>query len=430
MTEWKQFAEHEYFENHRIIKDIASDLSDCFPKLSERQRYDKVQGYIRRRKKYHDGPVEAIQKKPAKSWKRISDKTGEEEHSGVIQLEHGDNATPEEIIRAHGLDPKLWVCTGYTNNVWQANAGEGKAMNLYQSKIRVKPITPGNMPVEQVVEAVRAAVEDFNPPKVNIHKPDKHGLCLEVPIADLHFGKLCWAGETASNYDHKIAAENFHYIIDDVISWVKQLGVPVSLIWYPVGNDFFNSDTIGGDTAHGTPQDNDVRWQKMFTEGFKCLAEGAQKLSNIAPVDAFYMPGNHDTMASFYATFALEQAFKDHKRVTVDSSAFTRKYRRYGNTLVCFTHGDTATKRLGESMLLEAREDFGNTKYHEIHRFHLHDEAVERNKAGIIERVMPSVCGEDAWHTESGYVKAEKRSLSLLYDKQHGLKYSMYTTIE
>ena len=65
---------------------------------------------------------------------------------------------------------------------------------------------------------------------------------LEVNIFDLHFGKLCWNGETGEDYDTKIASKRFHNAIDDIVG--KAIFHDVDKIVFPVGNDFFNSDNL------------------------------------------------------------------------------------------------------------------------------------------------------------------------------------------
>ena len=46
---------------------------------------------------------------------------------------------------------------------------------------------------------------------------------LEVPIVDLHLGKLAWAPESGEDYDHKIAQKRFMSVIDDVIERTSHL---------------------------------------------------------------------------------------------------------------------------------------------------------------------------------------------------------------
>jgi hypothetical protein len=39
---------------------------------------------------------------------------------------------------------------------------------------------------------------------------------------------------------------------------------------------------------------------------------------------------------------------------------------------------------------------------------------------GVQVRVLPSLCGTDAWHYSKGYVKGVKSALGIVYDKNEG----------
>jgi hypothetical protein len=85
-----------------------------------------------------------------------------------------------------------------------------------------------------------------------------------------------------------------------------------------------------------------------------------------------------------------------------------------------FTHGDKEGKRLGGIMQVEQAKNWGLTKYKEWHMAHLHSEQVKEEN-GIIIRTISSVCGTDAWHTDSGYVGAIQKAQSFVWDYETGL---------
>src|SRR5690606_36216509 len=108
-----------------------------------------------------------------------------------------------------------------------------------------------------------------------------------------------WCGETGENYDYKIAKKRFFFVLNVIIERVKGRD-GIEKIVFPVGSDFFNFDTLDGTTTIGTKQDNDLRWQKLFAVGVEILIKAIDMLTEIAPVEAFLIPGNHDKMTSFY----------------------------------------------------------------------------------------------------------------------------------
>jgi len=249
---------------------------------------------------------------------------------------------------------------------------------------------------------------------------------LEVPIVDLHLGKLAWSPETGEDYDHKIAQKRFMNVINDVIARTSHL--KFEKILFPVGNDFFNFDTISGTTTAGTLQNNDLRWQKLYTKGMEMLIQAVDLLNRLAPVHVFNVPGNHDKMISFYAVYSLYCWFRKNKSVFVDTSPMSRKYVEFGKCLIGYTHLDKEKKRIEGNMQVEAAEAWGRTKYREWHGAHLHSEHVKEVN-GIKIRNLSSVTGTDAWHYESGYVGALAVSQSFIWDKHKGLTDILYSTV-
>jgi len=249
---------------------------------------------------------------------------------------------------------------------------------------------------------------------------------LEVPIVDLHLGKLAWAPESGEDYDHKIAQKRFMSVIDDVIERTSHL--KFEKILFPVGNDFFNFDTISGTTTAGTLQNNDLRWQKLFTKGLELLIRAIDLLSNIAPVHVLCVPGNHDKMISFYAVYSLHCWYRNSDSVFVDTSPMARKYIEFGNCLIGYSHLDKEKKRIEGNMQVEASEAWGRTKFREWHGAHLHSEHV-REVNGIKIRSLSSITGTDVWHFESGYVGALAVSQSFIWDKEKGLTDILYSVV-
>ncbi|MDD4804797.1 MAG: hypothetical protein PHN69_06560 [Candidatus Pacebacteria bacterium] len=321
--------------------------------------------------------------------------------------------TLADVEELFGVDTSVWECKEFTCSNWDNSTKTNYAVRA-KFKPRVNVIN-----YAEILEMFKRDVTGFKVP--NTVKPVKlktTGNLLEICIFDIHLGKLGWGVETGEDYDHKIACERFMDVLSDHITSNTVFGF--ERILFTVGNDFFNFDTITGTTTGGTPQSNDLRWQKMFDVGVKLLVEGITYLSKYAPVDVMYVPGNHDQMTSFYATMYLDAWFSSNKRVEVDISPMTRKYRKWGNCLIGFTHGDKEKRRIDGIMQVEASREWGNTKFREWHIGHLHSEHV-REVNGVIIRNISSITGSDTWHFESGYVGAIKKSPSFLWNKEDGL---------
>ena len=415
---WKEKVLQMY-KNGNTRTEMSEAIKKDFPELDDHKRREKVKSFLRSTDEYKQNNSKTAGTTGfTKTVKKNAD--GTEFHDSIITLLDGENATETEILKAHKLNPDLWTITSYSNTFW----GNGDHKQ-YRSKITVKPKQIDDLTPEEIAKFF----EDIKSPVVKRMKPKKGRCALVVNIADLHLGKLCWNGETGENYDYKIAEKRFFGAVDDIIAnadWGN-----IDKIFFPIGNDFFNFDSPQGNTTSGTPQNNDLRWQKMFKKGKDMLIKAIEELAEFAPVEALYVPGNHDMTTSFYVVEALNAYFRNNENITVDVEAKTRKYRQYGATFIGFTHGDTDAKRLHLLMPAEARELWGQTKYHEFLTGHLHKESIHTDEIGnVIIRRTSSMVGTDAWHYQQGYVGSVKKTQHFIYDFEKGLVDIHNTVVE
>jgi hypothetical protein len=345
-------------------------------------------------------------------------KDGSQISDKLIKMSENDAKDAEFLLKAHGYDNKFWELVSARNNIWNSYSKKDGIMTLYSSKIMVKP-RKDDISLEEVKEHFIKFSKTYKSPKVQKYEYLHTGKMFEVPIMDLHFGKLGWINEVGENYDFKIAGERFLHVINDFINRTKQYNF--DKIIFPIGQDFFNFDFIDGTTTKGTRQDNDLRWQKLFLKGIELLIESIDLLSKIAPVEVFYIPGNHDKTTSYYATNYIYAWYRNNENINVSIEPHVRKYVEYGNCLIGYSHGELEKKRISGIMQVEAREAWGRTKFHEWHLGHLHSEHTKEEN-GIIIRKISSITGSDAWHTESGYVGAIKKAQSFVWDKKYGLE--------
>lgn len=354
---------------------------------------------------------------------RVSYRDGTYTHDRIIEIAEGEPLTPDAIVKAHNLEPGMWEVVSYTNNYWHSQVKGGTRMVMYQSKLSVRPLSKG-----LTWEAIDAHYAQL-PPKPYVPREYEPGhLLAVVNIADLHLGKLCWHGDTGNNYDYKIARENFYSILADVSR--RLYGQPVDEIIFVWANDFFNSDGPEKETTAGTPQDTDVRWQKLYNVGVDMLVNAIDTLAEIAPVKTFYTRSNHDQMTGYYALQYLHAWYRDNARnVNIDISAMPRKYVEYGVTMLGFGHGDkenaTGNKdkasRLASVMPLEAPEMWGRTKYHEFQAHHLHSEQMIQEINGVIVRRISSPTLNDTYHVDAAFIGQSRKAQTFLYDKDRGL---------
>lgn len=336
----------------------------------------------------------------------------------LITMSEDDLKNPESLLKAHGFDVREWELVSAKNNAWNAYSKQDGIKELYSSRIVIKPRT--EISLQEIKEFYNELLDTYSAPIVKKYESKNDGLMLEVPIMDLHLGKLSSSDIVAEEYNSQIARECFNKIIDTCIA--KCENTKIEKIIFPIGNDFFHIDNVNSTTTSGTPQDTDMKHQTLFKTGVLMLIDGITKLSNElkAPIEVFCVQGNHDFMTSYHALMALWCYFNGNENVVVDTSTSPRKYIHFGKVLVGFAHGDKEKKRIEKIMQVEAAQEWGNSFYREIHLGHLHSEQVTED-GGVIIRNLPSVTGTDAWHHNSGFVGSIRKCTCFLWDKNNGL---------
>ncbi len=333
----------------------------------------------------------------------------------------------DKILELFNIDSKMWQVEKFTTNSNTKTNRHGNKYTDHQIKVwfrRNKEVFNYEVIKKDFIEATKNYVPKYKKIDYEFKNQSENNL-LEINIADLHLGKLCWEGETGENYDVKIAQERFFNVLKKMIHRVSVFDY--NRIVFPIGNDFFNSDNLFNTTTHGTPQDEDLRWQKTYKIGRELLVNAIDFLSQYAPVDVIVVQGNHDFQRMFFVGDALSLWYSNSKDVNINNSAKIRKYYKYGDVLLGFTHGsDEKVANLPLIMAQEATKEWGNTKFKEMHVGHLHHRkeikylsTAEYN--GIVVRFMRSLAGTDQWHSKKGYVGGIKGGECFLWNANDGL---------
>lgn len=334
----------------------------------------------------------------------------------------------DDLIEHCDIDLDVWEIERYVVNKWEVGSNvEGTIIvePLFQIKAWLKKNTDV-LNIKILRDELIDEVKSFSPkyPTFN-YKKIKKGHLLEVNIFDLHFGKLCWGLETGDNYDTRIATKRFLTAISAIIK--RSNGYDVKRIVFPVGNDFFNSDSRLNQTSAGTPQDEDLRWQKTFKAGRELLIAGIDMLSVVAPVDVVIVQGNHDWERSFYVGDVLSCWYHNNENVNVNNEPTPRKHYKFGNCLISYTHGNN--EKIADLPLLVATEVpklWSQTQFREIHIGHLHHKkeikymSTNEHK-GMVVRYMRSLSGTDAWHNLKGYIGSTQACEAFIWCENEGL---------
>jgi len=274
-------------------------------------------------------------------------------------------------------------------------------------------------------EVLLSELKSHSPKKELISlKKNKGKYLLELALFDVHFGKLAHAEESGEDYDLKIAGKRYKEAIQDLLSRVDVS--TIEKILFPIGNDMFNVDNLVKTTTGGTPQDTDSRFHKMIRYVKDLLIETIDDLSMISPVDVVIVPGNHDEQAMFMLGEILDAFYYKNKNVNVDNGAKLRKYYKYYNSSILFTHGDK--EKMNELGMIFAAEEpilWGETKNRFIQIGHFHHNKkinylANQEFQGFQVQILPSLSPNDKWHYGKGYI-SKRQAKAFLFDRESGI---------
>jgi hypothetical protein len=372
-----------------------------------------------------------------------------------IEWKSGENypdnhiKTLDKLLEICEVDLDEWKVKDYLVNKWDVTSWRNKraeTVQNFQVKARLERLVE-IAEIKSAGEIFAEMVRGYEPPVFaqtpRLYPIGTENNLLEISIFDLHIGKLAWGGETYENYDVKIARERFLSSLEKLIQ--RASGFPYSRILFPVGNDFFNSDTIYNTTTKGTPQDEDLRWQKTFKMGTKLLVDGINLLKQTgAPVDVLVIPGNHDFERSYYLGEYLDAWFNNDPVVNIDNGASPRKYYVFGNVLLGFTHGSEEKESSLPLIMasdIASKPYWSETKFHEWHLGHIHRKrninySVSDNKnkildeeLGVTVRYLSSLTGTEEWHHKKGFVCAVKAADAFIWNDEFGLVAHLNTNL-
>lgn len=352
------------------------------------------------------------------------------EQSGTVTTRSSDIRTLEQAIKAANVDTNEWIVDRHTINSWEVTiakkgtgTGKPETFTNFQVKVWLRRKSAAEKSIERIVKTLNHPASRITP-HVSLARSGQRSL-LELALYDAHFGMLAWGQETGENYDLKIARDRYVTAVDDLLGKAKGFGV--ERIIFPIGNDFFHMDSECAVTPRSKNHlDKDGRLCKILEIGEEAVTYAIERCAKVAPVDVFWIPGNHDPLLSYNLCRVVAAYFRQSPTIKVDTSPLARKYLRYGNTLLGFTHGcDENHNTLPSLMASERPKDFGAVETREFHLGHFHKRRETHfngvdSKHSVTVRILPSLAGTDAWHFQKGYVGGKRAADALLYDYETG----------
>jgi hypothetical protein len=278
--------------------------------------------------------------------------------------------------------------------------------------------------LQPMMASIQTYAPQYSPPSLQF-KATSRTFDLVLCPYDVHYGKSGWSDETGAGYSRREAAEMVIEKTQSILDTVSLYGTPRKIIT-AVGSDWYHVDTDSGTTTSGTPQDLDGTPAAVLWEGSELAIAQIDMLRQVAPVDVYYVAGNHDRMLGWGLLYAVYAWFHKQHDITIHNSPAPRQYAVSGNTLLGFTHGDGAKATdLPLLMATEAASYWGRTKYRAWFTGHLHHE-LTRDTLGVVQFQLPSLSGSDRWHTRNGYVGSRRALAAYVVDETQGVTASLY----
>ncbi|WP_273715334.1 helix-turn-helix domain-containing protein [Leuconostoc mesenteroides] len=321
----------------------------------------------------------------------VINKDGSTTSSTTMQMTSEQAKDPEFVLRAHGFNPDDWDIVSARNNFWQQNSQENGLIDLYQSKITVKPKVDND-----IKRAVEVLTRDIKPIKVKHSLDSSRKRNLVIPITDNH-----WGITHLSDVQDKLS---------ELLDIIKQgYGtIVIEMIGDMLHSDKINStETVSGTILEDVDMPKAIDEAMQFTEAIVVTA-----LENANTVMIKSVGGNHDFDISYMFMIWIKERFK---QAQVDVNNRYRTAYLLGHVLISIQHGNVNRKNPAQILANECRHLWGIATTTEIHSGHLHFDKTE-DQNGVVFRQFSTPKPSDDWETMNGFVGANKLMYALEYN--------------
>ncbi len=342
---------------------------------------------------------------------------------GSIGVWARDFAGPmsNEEMREIAEIPDTWIDIDFKSNKWDANAGHGERITLWQATGRYKPPLDSIRGLEGLIDQLSGVLPKLPKVKYARRISGSDETLLKISPVDLHLGMYAWAEHTGQAYDMDIATSLFLGAIKDLLDKAKPFRP--DKILFLLGNDYLHVDNAAYTTTKGTPQGGTSgTFQEMFQRGVEALIEAIEMCRGVAPVEVILVPGNHDQNVSWMLGQILEARYRKEKSVNVDCNPSTTKYYKWGDNILGFVHGNLSAKALKDLPILmanECKEWWADSKFRCWYTGHGHRRATGEIQ-GVRFEQLPSLTAVNAWHFDNAYRNQWRAAMAFIFRKRGG----------
>ena len=315
--------------------------------------------------------------------------------------------TYEELVEFYEIDTDVWEPTAQSFNFWGSDSRPN-----FQIKAHFSKKTPQSM--EAAREEFREWAKEFagnfeSPPYLSPLLSPNMG---EIILSDLHWDKAN-TGTSTEEFTEKV-----YRAVEEVLDGLARQGSLEEVNLVLLG-DTFHADTPDGKTTRGTQQEVDPNWRKSFEAVRGAIASIAVELAEYIPrVHIRIIPGNHDTVKTFFLIDSLWSYFHNHPRVSVALEDVGRQYIHWGVNLIGLNHGDKV-KPIDLVMSMFHEADTSQAEHMEWHLGHYHTRRVEEVH-GVTVRSFQSAREPGNWDITHAHNHNKREIVGILWHSSEG----------
>ena len=262
-------------------------------------------------------------------------------------------------------------------------------------------------------------------------KTDNENMLFEFDLFDVHMGMFASRKYTRDkNYDCKIATRTMIDAAEELASRTSrpQMGVVC------LGGDMMHSDNRSNKTEYSKNHlDVDTRFDRILDFLVAACTDVVDIVSATTQETLIVVcPGNHDWHSSIWLSRLLDAYYRDCPKVSILQQDSPRKFYQWGVNGLWWSHGERVRKNKWPQIIAtEFPKEWAKTTFRHLKLGHFHHKvslppiSIE-DQQGLLTEYLESICPVDAWHTEAGFVGAQKGASAFEYHRKHGLSCRHY----
>lgn len=347
-------------------------------------------------------------------------KDGTQTSSKVIYLSEEDKnklKNNDNLLIQHGFNPDEYEIVSVQSSNWQQGRKSG-TKTLFSSKITVRPkVKLNDKDLSEIFqELLKEHVKLFSMDCGSVFSYNPDGSSLVFIQPDLHLGRVTTKEETGYDWNLELAIKRAK---DNVLQLIERVAdKDLSEIVYVIGNDTLNSAMTQHTTSGRHLQENCLPIRSIYKEAANYYIWAIKQLQRLEiPVKVINCFGNHDYYESYTLGLLLEAYFHLDDSVSFDVDGKIRKYHKFKNVLMGFSHGYEDAKRLSGLMQTEVPSLWGEANSRFWICGHLHHLEWEE-LAGVEIVNCPQLSENDNWTHKNGY-SSKKRSMAFIFGKNN-----------